>query len=155
MIFVTIFLNFIISLSFAEINSLCNIFENIPKKIPKKLIVYDSSITDQPRNFKIIWDSKFSNRNFAVTGEGIGANINEIKDSIKNNQIFQSTNIVELTKGFMPELNEDRVRTFLKDAKMKSYILVPLMSKHAHFGSLIVFSSRESISDSELNFLNL
>lgn len=82
-------------------------------------------------------------------------NINEIKDSIKNNQIFQSTNIVELTKGFMPELNEDRVRTFLKDAKMKSYILVPLMSKHTHFGSLIVFSSRESISDSELNFLNL
>ena len=82
-------------------------------------------------------------------------NINEIKDSIKNNQIFQSTNIVELTKGFMPELNEDRVRTFLKDAKMKSYILVPLMSKHTHFGSLIVFSSRENISDSELNFLNL
>lgn len=82
-------------------------------------------------------------------------NINEIKDSIKNNQIFQSTNIVELTKGFMPELNEDRVRTFLKDAKMKSYILVPLVSKHTHFGSLIVFSSRENISDSELNFLNL
>lgn len=82
-------------------------------------------------------------------------NINEIKDSIKNNQIYQSTNIVELTKGFMPELNEDRVRTFLKDAKMKSYILVPLMSKHTHFGSLIVFSSRENISDSELNFLNL
>ena len=82
-------------------------------------------------------------------------NINEIKDSIKNNQIFQSTNIVELTKGFMPELNEDRVRTFLKDDKMKSYILVPLMSKHTHFGSLIVFSSRENISDSELNFLNL
>lgn len=82
-------------------------------------------------------------------------NINEIKDSIKNNQIFQSTNIVELTKGFMPELNEDRVRAFLKDAKMKSYILVPLMSKHTHFGSLIVFSSRENISDSELNFLNL
>ena len=55
---------------------------NIPviEAVPKKLIVYDSSITDQPRNFKIIWDSKFSNRNFAVTGEGIGANINEIKD---------------------------------------------------------------------------
>ena len=82
-------------------------------------------------------------------------NISEIKDSIRNNQIFQSTNIVELTKGFMPSLDENKVRTFLKDAKMKSYILVPLMSKHTHFGSLIVFSSRESISDSELNFLNL
>lgn len=82
-------------------------------------------------------------------------NISEIRDSIKNNQIFQSTNIVQLTKGFMPSLDENKVRTFLKDAKMKSYILIPLMSKHTHFGSLIVFSSRESISDSELNFLNL
>ena len=38
---------------------------------------------------------------------------------------------------------------------MKSYILVPLLSKHTHFGSLIVFSSRENISNSELNFLGL
>lgn len=82
-------------------------------------------------------------------------NIQEIKISINENKIYQSTNITELTNGFMPELDENKVRNFLKDAKMKSYILVPLMSKHTHFGSLIVFSSRETISDSELNFLNL
>lgn len=82
-------------------------------------------------------------------------NIVAIKDSIKNNVIYQSSNIIELTNGFMPLLDENKVKAFLKDAKMKSYILVPLMSKHTHFGSLIVFSSRESVSDSELNFLNL
>lgn len=82
-------------------------------------------------------------------------NIAAIKDSIKNNVIYQSSNIIELTNGFMPLLDENKVKAFLKDAKMKSYILVPLMSKHTHFGSLIVFSSRESVSDSELNFLNL
>lgn len=38
---------------------------------------------------------------------------------------------------------------------MKSYILVPLMSKQTHFGSLLVFSSRETVSGSELNFLSL
>ena len=82
-------------------------------------------------------------------------NIQEIRISINENKIYQSSNIIELTNGFMPELDENKVRNFLKDAKMKSYILVPLMSKHTHFGSLIVFSSRETISDSELNFLNL
>ena len=38
---------------------------------------------------------------------------------------------------------------------MKSYILVPLTSKQTHFGSLVVYSSRESVSGSELNFLSL
>ena len=38
---------------------------------------------------------------------------------------------------------------------MQSYILVPLMSKQTHFGSLLVFSSRETVSGSELNFLSL
>lgn len=81
--------------------------------------------------------------------------IQKIRISINENKIYQSSNIIELTNGFIPELDENKVRNFLKDAKMKSYILVPLMSKHTHFGSLIVFSSRETISDSELNFLNL
>lgn len=81
--------------------------------------------------------------------------IQKIRISINENKIYQSSNIIELTNGFIPELDENKVRNFLKDAKMKSYILVPLMSKHTHFGSLIVFSSRETISDNELNFLNL
>lgn len=79
----------------------------------------------------------------------------ELKNSIKNNQIYQSKELVKLITGFIPNLDKDKVGNFLVQAKMKSYILVPLMSKQTHFGSLIVFSSRENISSSELNFLSL
>lgn len=79
----------------------------------------------------------------------------EVKNSIKNNQIYQSKDLVKLISGFIPDIDNNKVANFLKEAKMKSYILVPLLSKHTHFGSLIVFSSRENISNSELNFLGL
>ena len=79
----------------------------------------------------------------------------EVKNAIKNNQIYQSKELVKLISGFIPEIDNNKVANFLKEAKMKSYILVPLLSKHTHFGSLIVFSSRENISNSELNFLGL
>lgn len=79
----------------------------------------------------------------------------EVKNSIKNNQIYQSKELVKLISGFIPDIENNKVANFLKEAKMKSYILVPLLSKHTHFGSLIVFSSRENISNSELNFLGL
>ena len=79
----------------------------------------------------------------------------EVKEAIKNNHIYQSKELVKLISGFIVGIDTDKVKEFLKEAKMKSYILVPLVSKQTHFGSLIVFSSRENISNSELNFLNL
>ena len=79
----------------------------------------------------------------------------EVKEAIKNNQIYQSKELVKLISGFIVDIDKDKVKEFLKEAKMKSYILVPLVSKQTHFGSLIVFSSRENISNSELNFLSL
>ncbi len=79
----------------------------------------------------------------------------ELKNSVKNNQIYQSKELVKLITGFIPSLDKEKVAGFLMQAKMKSYILVPLVSKQTHFGSLIVFSSRENISNSELNFLSL
>lgn len=81
--------------------------------------------------------------------------IGELRDAIMNNTIYQSTKIDELINGFLPGLDSEKLKLFLKQAHMNSYILVPLTSRHVHFGSLIVFSSRENISDSELNFLNL
>ena len=59
-----------------------DIFTPVIEAVPKELIVYDSAITDQPRNFKISWASKFSKRQFSVTGESLGANLTEIKDYI-------------------------------------------------------------------------
>ena len=79
----------------------------------------------------------------------------ELRNAVKNNQIYQSANIEKLICGFIPEIDKENLTAFLKDSKMRSYILVPLSSKQTHFGSLIVFSSRETVSDSELNFLSL
>lgn len=81
--------------------------------------------------------------------------IAQLRNSVKNNQIYQSVNILELVCGLIPQLEKNKVEEFLKEANMKSYILVPLKSKQTHFGSLLVFSSRESVSESELNFLSL
>ena len=82
-------------------------------------------------------------------------NVEKLRNAVLNNTIYQSTNVSELICGFMPDLDKEKVEEFFKDANMKSYILVPLVSKNVHFGSLIVFSSRENISNNELNFLNL
>ena len=81
--------------------------------------------------------------------------IPELRNAVKNNQIYQSVNLNELICGLVPDFNKDGVDDFLKEANMKSYILVPLKSKQTHFGSLLVFSSRERVSGSELNFLSL
>ena len=81
--------------------------------------------------------------------------ISEIKNAIKENRIYQSTELLKLIYGFIPQLGEENIKTFLNASNMKSYILVPLMSKQTHFGSLVVFSSRETVSNNELNFLNL
>ena len=81
--------------------------------------------------------------------------IAELRNAVKNNRIYQSSNLLELVCGLIPQLEAPKVEDFLKEAKMKSYILVPLKSKQTHFGSLLVFSSRERVSESELNFLSL
>lgn len=57
-----------------------DIYTPVIEAVPSQLIVYDSAITDQPRNFKITWTSRYSKRKFKITGEGLGANISEIKD---------------------------------------------------------------------------
>ena len=81
--------------------------------------------------------------------------IEDLKNAIFNNTIYKSKNVKELIGGFFPELKSENIELFFKEAKINSYILVPLVSRHIHFGSLIVFSSRDNVSESELNFLGL
>ena len=81
--------------------------------------------------------------------------IEELDLAIQKKEIYQSSDLVTFVKGLIPELEVEKVKQFLTNAKMKSYIFIPLNSKLMHFGGLVVFSSRETVSDSELNFLNL
>ena len=108
-----------------------------------------SSRQDFSEKFAKYFNCKLSDYKLVYPG------IKELKDAVMNNTIYQSSNIIELIAGFIPELDKERLSKFFKDAGMKSYILVPLMSQDIHFGSLIVFSSREKVSVNELNFLSL
>ena len=108
-----------------------------------------SSRQDFSERFAKYFNCKLSDYKLVYPG------IAELKDAVMNNTIYQSPNIVELISGFIPDVNKERLEKFFKEAGMKSYILVPLMSREIHFGSLIVFSSREKISTNELNFLSL
>lgn len=67
----------------------------IIEAVPKRLIVYDSAITDQPRNFKVTWTSPYSERDFTVTGEGIGADIGEIASYILKSGYSHNPKLVE------------------------------------------------------------
>lgn len=51
--------------------------------VPKRLVVYDSEfVKELPRSFKVVWQSKFSNRLFTSNGDGTGATIQDIEKSI-------------------------------------------------------------------------
>ncbi len=108
-----------------------------------------SSRDDFEKKFYSHFNCKISDYKLKYPG------IEELRQAIIDNSIYQSQDVVGLIKGFLPELEEKNLQNFFTAANMKSYILVPLMSKQVHFGSLIVFSTRESGSNSELNFLNL
>ncbi len=108
-----------------------------------------SSRQDFSEKFAKLFHCKLSDYKLVYPG------IEALKNAVINNTIYQSSNITELITGFIPDLDKERLEKFLQETEMKSYILVPLMSKDIHFGSLIVFSSREKVSGNELNFLSL
>ena len=81
--------------------------------------------------------------------------LKDLADTIDNNEIYHSNDIVELIKSVVPNVSEDFVKELAKTTNTKSYVLVPLAYKHSHFGSLLVFSSREETTENELNFLKL
>ena len=111
--------------------------------------VVASSRDDFGQKFSKYFNCKITDYKMSYPG------IQELKDAVLNNTIYQSPKLVELISGFIPDLDKNRLKHFFDDAGMKSYILVPLVSKQIHFGSLIVFSSRETVSNNELNFLNI
>lgn len=79
----------------------------------------------------------------------------DIVASIDSNTIYQSNDIYNLIKSVLPKAPDVLVGAIVSQSKAKSYIMVPLAHKNAHFGCLILLSSRIQATESELNFLNL
>lgn len=78
-----------------------------------------------------------------------------VAKAIAENQVYQSTDIYELIKEVVPKASDLLIKGIVSHSKAKSYIMVPLAHKNEHFGCLILFSTREEATESELNFLNL
>lgn len=83
------------------------------------------------------------------------ASDNELFSSVKLNRIYQSKDIVALVKAVAPTMSEEKILENIKKTNTRSFILIPLTHKHTHFGSLVVFSSRDDATENELNFLTL
>ena len=81
--------------------------------------------------------------------------IEALINSIDNDEIYQSTDLVSLLCEISPEMPKSSVEEAIAYTKTKSCIMIPLSYKQTHFGSLIVFSSREEATPNELNFLSL
>ncbi len=81
--------------------------------------------------------------------------IEELSNTIEKNQIYHSKDIKTLLKNVIPNQSDEFIEELTHNTNAKSYVLVPLAYKHSHFGSLLVFSSREEATENELNFLNL
>ncbi len=69
-------------------------FTPIIEAVPYQLIVYDSPLLDQPRTFKITWDSPYTNRKFVTAGESSGATIKEIENYLVDAGFSHSPKLV-------------------------------------------------------------
>lgn len=81
--------------------------------------------------------------------------IDSLFDSVDGDKIYQSTDVLNLVKNVLSDVSDEAVKDNILKTNTKSFILVPLKYKHSHFGSLVVFSSRETATENELNFLSL
>ena len=75
--------------------------------------------------------------------------------AVSSNRIYQSSNLDECLTNMFPEIDRNKRLRLIKSTNWKSYIVVPLTQNNTHWGSLVVFSSRIDMSESERNFLDL
>ncbi len=81
---------------------------------------------------------------------------NEERDKCVNeNRIYQSSNLDECLENMFPDIDKVKRIKLIKSTGWRSYLVVPLTQNGTHFGSLVVFSSRAEVTESELTFLDL
>ena len=93
--------------------------------------------------------SYFDSLRMAYNPEGAVAEI------FKTKEIFKSTNLRGGLQAALPGLDTPLIEEILTKVHCKSYILVPLSTNKGDFGAFLVLSSREEVTDSEINFLSL
>lgn len=80
---------------------------------------------------------------------------NILARALIENKILYTSDLITATKEFLPALTEDLIKHFYSSTKSKSLMIVPLIQNKAPFGDLMVFSTREIPTETELKFLQL
>lgn len=76
-------------------------------------------------------------------------------DSLINKKIILSNDLRGAMKYVIPGLSEDNLNNVLSKMSSKSIIIIPIYTRQKPFGWLVVLSSRETLAESETDFLSI
>lgn len=76
-------------------------------------------------------------------------------DTMRQRKIIQTKSIDQSLKSVLPELSPEIVTKIMSNQPVKSVIVVPLITQTKEFGWFCVFSAREELAGTEMDFLGL
>lgn len=97
----------------------------------------------------IIGSSGIQTRKLNYDGESVFA------DSMRQRKIIQTRSIDLSLKSVLPDLDAETVKKVISNQPVKSVIVIPLITQNKEFGWFCVFSAREELAGTEMDFLGL
>lgn len=97
----------------------------------------------------IIGSPGIQTRRLAYNNESVFA------DTMRQRTIIQTKSIDQSLKSVLPELPPETVTKIISNQPIKSVIVVPLITQTKEFGWFCVFSAREELAGTEMDFLGL
>lgn len=76
-------------------------------------------------------------------------------DSMRQRKIIQTRSIDLSLKSVLPDLDAETVKKIISNQPVKSVIVIPLITQNKEFGWFCVFSAREELAGTEMDFLGL
>ena len=97
----------------------------------------------------IIGSPGIQTRKLNYDGESVFA------DSMRQRKIIQTRSIDLSLKSVLPDLDAETVKKIISNQLVKSVIVIPLITQNKEFGWFCVFSAREELAGTEMDFLGL
>lgn len=97
----------------------------------------------------IIGSPGIQTRKLNYDGESVFA------DSMRQRKIIQTRSIDLSLKSVLPDLDAETVKKVISNQPVKSVIIIPLITQNKEFGWFCVFSAREELAGTEMDFLGL
>lgn len=76
-------------------------------------------------------------------------------DTMRQRKIIQTKAIGLSLKSVLPDLDAETVKKVISNQPVKSVIVIPLITQNKEFGWFCVFSAREELAGTEMDFLGL